>query len=172
MRDERRRRDASPLAGVPQPDDVPAATAAALRILNGAAQSGYALTRRLVGRGFSAETAAEAVAEMRRYGYVDDAALATSIAGRRRRAGYGAARIEADLRSRGISGNEINAALASAGDGNDVEGAHGVAQRAWRLGDDATDDERTHERRRIARLLQRRGFGSDAISSALRDLGR
>ena len=63
-------------------------------------------------------------------GYVDDAAMAVSVAARHRRAGHGRARVAADLRAKGVAAELITEAL----DGqNDTEeaAALAVAQQFW-----------------------------------------
>jgi SOS response regulatory protein OraA/RecX len=73
------------------PESADAAEDAALRILRGAGQSGTSLQRKLERRGFTAEAASEAVRRCIDTGYVNDAAMAASVAARHRRAGHGRA---------------------------------------------------------------------------------
>jgi regulatory protein len=101
-------------------------------------------------------------------GYVDDAAMAVSVAARHRRAGHGRARVAADLRAKGVAAELISEAL----DGqNDTEEASAlaVAQRLWeRSGTSGARDQRA--RLRVASALQRRGFSASLISRVLRGL--
>lgn len=150
------------------PDDDQAALAAALRILGGASQSTDALQRKLHQRGYSASAARSAVERCREYGYVDDSALAQSLVGRHVRAGHGRARVVAELRRRGVSPAAATQALdAVDGDDDELRVAAEVAQKLYereaKRGD--VDDRARH---RIAAALQRRGYASNVILSALR----
>ncbi|MBM4442186.1 MAG: regulatory protein RecX [Candidatus Rokubacteria bacterium] len=69
------------------------------------------LTRRLMRRGAPAEVAEVVVADMVGRGYVDDAAFARHFVETRAGRGYGAARLAADLRSRGVEAALVTAAL-------------------------------------------------------------
>jgi regulatory protein len=154
------------------PHDVAAASAAALQILNGAAQSSRALAQRLERRGFASEAATAAVAAMREYGYVDDSALAVSIAGRRRREGYGRMRIAADLRARGIENDDLTTTLDSLDAGEDVDVALAAVRRRWPAPFSDDPATREAERRRMAGFLQRRGFGSETVGAVIREHSR
>jgi regulatory protein len=157
-------------APLPRPDDLGAAEAAAVRILAGSGQSRAGLTRRLVRRGFDQDTAASAVAAMARRGYVDDVALAGSVAARRVRDGYGRGRIVADLRARGIDAADIDQVLGAPGapgEAGEDERARVVTRRLWPLR--RGEDER-HRRTRVAAALGRRGYGPDVVSRQLRML--
>lgn len=150
------------------PDSADAAEDAALRILRGAGQSAAGLQRKLERRGYSAEAAAHAVRRCADAGYVDDAAMAASVAARHRRAGHGRARVAADLKAKGVAAELITEAL----DGqNDTEEAAAmtVAQQLWaRTGASGAHDQRA--RMRVAGALQRRGFSSSLVARVLRGL--
>jgi regulatory protein len=73
---------------------------------------------------------------------------------------YGGARIEHDLKTRGIS-DEISARVSSAAD--ELERATAIVQRKYRA--PATTREETAKR---ARFLQSRGFSYDVIRSVLK----
>ena len=158
-------RDLAPPA---MPDSADAAEDAALRILRGAGQSAAGLQRKLERRGYSAEAAADAVRRCADAGYVDDAAMAVSVAARHRRAGHGRARVAADLKAKGVAAELITEAL----DGqNDTEEAAAmtVAQQLWaRTGAFGAGDQRA--RMRVAGALQRRGFSSSLVARVLRGL--
>ena len=150
------------------PDDVEAATAAALRILRGAAQTDLSLRRRLAARGFAAGAARAAAAEMGRLGYLDDSAFAEALAGRRLSHGYGRAVVAAELRARGVGEAPIDRALRGVGLEDERIAAQRVAVRL--LGHDRArhgyDDPRTAIR--VAAALGRRGFSVETIRAALR----
>src|ERR1700740_1469065 len=136
-------------------EDVDAAEKAALRILSGAGQSAVGLTRRLRRRGFSDTAARAALERWCVRGYVDDRALAESMARRLQRSGHGRARVAAELRARGIEEESLSAALGAAESGDDARalevGRRLLAREMRRPDSDGT-------RRRIASALQRRGF--------------
>ena len=151
----------------PQPDDAGAAEAAALRILGGAAQSTAGLQRRLSRRGFDDDTSAGAVATMVEHGYVDDVALATSVAKRRTRNGFGKARIVADLRSRGVGSDDIASTLDAVDGDEEAAQALVVARGKWPL---KAGEDRRHRNGRVGAVLQRRGFPFALITKVLREL--
>ena len=158
-------RDVAPPA---MPDSVDAAEDAALRILRGAGQSAAGLQRKLERRGYSAEAAGGAVRRCANAGYIDDAAMAASVAARHRRAGHGRARIAADLKAKGVAPELITEAL----DGqNDTEeaAALAVAQQLWAR-TEVTGARDQRARMRVAGALQRRGFSSSLVARVLRGL--
>ena len=149
-------------------DDADEAEACALRVLRGAGQSSASLQRKLERRGYTADAAAEAVRRCAAAGYVDDAALATSVAARHRRSGHGRARTAADLRSRGVADDVIADALDGQTDTEEAA-ALGVARQLWiRTGDPEGRDPRA--RLRVAAALQRRGFSTGLVVRVMRAL--
>jgi regulatory protein len=151
-----------------EPDSVNAAEDTAVRILRGASQSSASLQRKLQQRGYTAEAAGGAVARCVAAGYVNDAALASAVAARHRRSGHGRARVAADLKSRGVSGDLITDAL-DAQDDTEEAAALAVAMQLWnRAGDPDSRDHRA--RMRIAGALQRRGFSSSLVVRVMRGL--
>ncbi len=150
------------------PDSVAAAEEVALRILNGAAQSARGLQHRLQRRGFSEEAAARATTAMIAHGYVDDAALASSLAGRGQRSGHGHIQIAARLRARGVADEAIAGALADVYPGAERDAALALGRRLF---------ERAHSRhpamdrrQRVFGQLQRRGFDTETAHWVLRQL--
>jgi regulatory protein len=150
------------------PDDADEAEEAALRILGGAAQSAQALRAKLRRRGFSAKASARAVQRCRERGYIDDGALAESLAARLQRTGHGRARVAAELRARGIDADAAAALLDGLAAGDD-ERALEVGRRL--LARELQRDDTDGARRRIAGALQRRGFSAGVIATTLRRLG-
>jgi regulatory protein len=150
------------------PESADAAEDAALRILRGAGQSGMSLQRKLEQRGYAAAAAAEAVQRCIATGYVNDAAMAASVAARHRRAGHGRARVAADLKSKGVAAELITEALD--GQSDTEEGAAlAVARQLWdRAGAVDSRDRRAYMR--VAGALQRRGFSSSVVSRVMRGL--
>ena len=154
---------------LPGSDDESAALALAVRVLNGSGQSASALHRKLRKGGFSDAAARRAVTRCRELGYVDDTELAQSLVARHARAGHGRARVVADLRRRGVSSEAATEALSAVDHEDEVHAAAAVAQTLYdREARRGPVDDRA--RRRIAAALQRRGYASSAIVSALRSV--
>jgi regulatory protein len=150
------------------PESADAAEDAALRILRGAGQSGMSLQRKLEQRGYATEAAAEAVQRCIATGYVNDAAMAASVAARHRRAGHGRARVAADLKSKGVAPELISDALDGQSD-TEESAALAVARQLWeRSGSADPRDRRAYMR--VAGALQRRGFSSSVVSRVMRGL--
>ncbi len=152
-----------------EPDNADDAEASALRVLRGAGQSSASLQRKLERRGYSSDAAVEAVRRCAAAGYINDVALAASVAARHRRSGHGRARAAADLRARGVAGDVIAEALDGQTDTEEAA-ALAVAQQLWnRAGDPETRDRRA--RLRVAGALQRRGFSAALVIRVMRALG-
>ncbi len=150
------------------PDSADAAEETALRILRGAGQSAAALHRKLERRGYTSDAAREAVRRCADTGYVDDAAMAVSVAARHRRAGHGRARVAADLKSKGVADDLITEALIGQ-EGAEEAAALAIAQQLWeRSGRSGPRDQRA--RMRVAGALQRRGFSSSLVVRVMRGL--
>jgi regulatory protein len=150
------------------PESADAAEDAALRILRGAGQSATSLQRKLAQRGYTAEAASEAVHRCVATGYVNDAAMAASVAARHRRAGHGRARVAADLKSKGVASELITEALDGQSDTEEAA-ALAVAQQLWQRSG-AADPRDRRAYMRVAGALQRRGFSSSVVSRVMRGL--
>jgi regulatory protein len=155
-------------ATVDDPDDVEAATAAALRILRGAAQTELSLRRRLESRGFSDATARAAAVEAARFGYVDDAAFARSLAERRLGRGYGRAAVSRELRARGVGEDPIDTVLRGVGLDDEREAATRLARRLLARERDRRGFDDPRSGLRIAAALARRGFDGGTVRHAVR----
>jgi regulatory protein len=152
------------------PDSAAEAERAALRILRGAAQSAAALQRRLRRRGFTEEAAAAATAAMVGYGYVDDGALARSIALRSQRTGHGRIQMVAQLRARGVDDEAIGSTLDGVDPEAERDAALLVGRRLWgRASPGFADQQR---RQRVAGALLRRGFDSETVHWVFRQIER
>ncbi len=150
------------------PDDADAAEATALRVLRGAGQSSASLRRKLERRGYTEAAASEAVRRCAAAGYVDDAALAASVAARHRRSGHGRARVAADLKARGVADDLIVEALDGQTDTEEAA-ALAVATQLWnRVTPSDGRDQRA--RMRVAGQLQRRGFSAAIVVRVMRGL--
>jgi regulatory protein len=155
-------------ATVRKADDADEAEACAVRVLRGAGQSSASLRRKLERRGYTTDAAAEAVRRCAAAGYVNDAALAASVAARHRRSGHGRIRTAADLRSRGVADDVIADALDEQTDTEEAAALR-VARQLWnRAGDADARDPRA--RVRVAAALQRRGFSTGLVVRVMRAL--
>jgi regulatory protein len=163
-----RTRPTTPAGPPDDADDVGEATAAALRILKGAAQTELSLRRRLEARGFSPQAAIAATMEAARFGYVDDAAFAKSLAERRLRRGYGRMVVGRELRARGVGQDPIDDVLRGVGMDDERDAATKVALRlvARERGRHGHDDPRSGLR--VAAALARRGYDADTVRHAVR----
>jgi regulatory protein len=150
------------------PESVSAAEDVALRILRGAAQSARGLQQRLQRRGFSEHAAAQATLAMVSLGYVDDAALATSLAARGQRTGHGRIQVAARLRARGIDDGDIAATLAAVDAEDERAAALALGRRLF--GRAARGLQAMDRRRRVFGQLQRRGFDTETVHWVLRQL--
>jgi regulatory protein len=150
------------------PDSADAAVDAALRILRGAGQAAASLQRKLERRGYTADASNEAVRRCVATGYVNDAAMAASVAARHRRAGHGRARVAADLKAKGVAPELITEALDGQTDTEEAA-AMAVALQLWER-TEARGSRDQRSRMRIAGALQRRGFSSSLIARVLRGL--
>ncbi len=145
--------------------DASAARTAAADLLSRRSWTIAELTRRLRRRGAPADVAATVVADIVARGYVDDGAFARQWVETRAARGYGASRLRAELRSRGVAAPLIESALASVS-GGDVERARTLARR--RLSALA----RTAPERVATRLrdyLMRRGYPASVAARVVRE---
>ncbi|HOI36104.1 MAG TPA: regulatory protein RecX [Bacillota bacterium] len=157
-----------------RPRTLAEAYQAAYRLLAIQARTESGLREALLRRGYSPEHVAEVIAEMVRLGYIDDVAAASRwaehAAGQRR---YGVRGIAARLTGRGI--DPLLAAEAAqeayeAEEADEYQVACDLAAARISPGELSDDELRERALRRVARFLERRGFGSDTISRVVRDL--
>jgi len=96
------------------------------------------------------------LADLRALGYLDDTALACTLAERRLASGWGTLRVQADLERLEIVGDAARAGVSVAG-----AGERAAAERLLALRVPGGD------LRRCAALLARRGFGEDVAEALL-----
>lgn len=125
------------------------------------AQSRAELERKLLRRGHEPEQVEAALVRVAELGYLDDAAYAQGLVARRS-AGRGAAAIGAELRAKGLSRDETQAALAALDPETEREAAERLAVRLVAPGDDR------HAIERAAAKLLRRGFSAEVAWTAAR----
>jgi regulatory protein len=124
--------------------------------------------RHLVGRGVGEGTIAQAVAELERQGYLDDARYARRFAEDRRTLdSWGAERIEQRLLAAGIAPELVEAAVAERPAEDELDAA--VTLLRQRFPQPPSDD---RERNRALGLLVRRGYDLELAHDAIRALAR
>lgn len=124
------------------------------------------LTRRLRRRGAPPDVAADIVTDLAARGHLDDAAFARYWVETRSARGYGAARLRADLRTRGVASPLIDAALGTLTSAHTLDRARAVAER--RL----PSLRRAEPARAAARLrdhLLRRGYPATIVARVVRE---
>jgi regulatory protein len=146
--------------------DEAAARVAAGDLLSRRAWTCAELATRLRRRGAPPDVAAAVVADLAARGYVDDAAFARHWVATRTARGYGAARLRAELRARGVARALVDAALAGLGVDETLERASALARRRLPV------LRRTAGPRAASRLrdyLLRRGFAGSVVARVVRD---
>ena len=146
--------------------DAKAARLAAVDLLSRRAWTQVELTRRLTRRGAPPDVAAAVVADLVGRGYVDDAAFARHFVETRAARGYGAARLAADLRARGVPAALVTAALDELDHDAQLDRARALAAR--RL----VTLRRVAPERAAGRLrdhLLRRGFSPSVVVRVVRE---
>lgn len=122
----------------------------------------------LAGKDVAQDTAEQAVAELERQGYVDDARYAQRFAEDRRALdSWGSERIERRLLELGVDREHVGAAVGERDRAAELEAAIDVLRR--RLPAAPSTD---RERERALGLLARRGYELDLAHDAIRALAR
>jgi regulatory protein len=99
-------------------------------------------------------------------GYVDDAAFARHWVTTRAARGYGASRLRAELRARGVASALIDAALGSLDRGGQLDEARRLAQRRLPALRRAAPDKAAA---RLRDHLLRRGFPGGVVAQVVRE---
>ena len=134
----------------------------AIELLSRREHSRRELARKLAERGVAPAEADEAVAELARQGWQDDARYAAALARSRAQGGYGPVWIRAELRTHGLSETLIETAL----DACEMDWGRSARQLLCRR----FGSQRASTRQELARrgaFLQRRGFELDDVRKAL-----
>jgi len=132
-----------------------------VRLLASRAHSARELRLKLARRGHPAEEVAETLDRLREAGYLDDAAYARALIGRRS-SSRGTRAMAAELAAKGVDRQVAQAALGEIEGADQVAAAVDLARRLQRAG--PTDLQR------IGTRLLRRGFSMDVARAALREL--
>jgi regulatory protein len=149
------------------PTDAGAAFERALRILQAAAQTSAALTRRLARAGFDEGAVASAVDRARELGYVNDRAIAEAAVRRRLASGRGIGVIRRELGAKGVERELVDSVLAEIDTGAVISGA--VAE-ARRLAARHADQPEARRREKVISGLVRRGHSGSAARRAWESL--
>ncbi|WP_051914670.1 regulatory protein RecX [Thermorudis peleae] len=157
--------DAASFASLLLRDEQKQALDAALRLIAARPRSAHEIRQRLQRKGFSTEAIDQAVAKLQEWRYVDDATFATLWVQSRQQA-RGRRRLLQELREKGVAPELAEAVLPTADD--ELAAARQfVAKQAPRL----TQVPKRVARRRLAGMLERRGFSWQTIRTVLREVG-
>ncbi|SFO44195.1 regulatory protein [Geodermatophilus obscurus] len=164
---------AAPFPGPDGADDEPAdpeavARAICLRALTGTAKTRQQLADLLARRGVPEEAATAVLDRFGEVGLIDDAAFARAWV-TSRQAGRGLARraLRAELRAKGVDGEEAEQALAGVDDDDERAAARRLVER--RLPSLRRVD-RTTATRRLIGMLARKGYGGGLAAGVVRDV--
>lgn len=147
--------------------DCDAALELALRALNRRERSGAELRMWLAERGVAEDEVGAVVAHLEGIGQIDDARFARRYADDKRElAGWGSERIREALLARGVVSEEVDAALATDGPGEERERALALLVRRA----EPLDSERS--RARALGYLTRKGYSYEVAHEALREYER
>ena len=127
------------------------------------------LARRLIRRGAPGEVADAVVAELTARGYLDDAAYARQWVESRSARGYGAARLRAELRSRGVNAALVDAAIGGLTPDTVLDRAFALARRRWPV---IARGRPERVAARLSEYLLRRGYAPGVVVRVVRELTR
>ena len=148
--------------------EVRRARNAAYLLLSFRARSGAEIEKRLVQKGFPIALVKEITDELAAAGLLDDPAFAEAwIRNRRETRPKGKALLRWELRRKGVPSETVESALDSIEPEDELESARALASRQWERMKDPDPAARI---RRIAALLQRRGYSWDTIREATASL--
>ncbi|OZC01760.1 regulatory protein RecX [Rubricoccus marinus] len=149
-----------------QKEEVIAARRASLDYLSLGGKTSTELKRSLARRGFSDFAAEDAIAQMERYGYLDDAAYAMAFAkGRAASRGHGPQRLRADLLKKGVPRAAIDRALEELDADDLAESANALGLKRWRALSSESDTRK--RKKKTTDFLLRRGFSFDQARTAV-----
>lgn len=144
----------------------------ALRVLSRRRISSGGLKHRLTRKGFSETDAESCTEKLREWGYLDDLGYARDVlTGLESECPVGRRRAKSELLRRSIDPVLAQEVVDEAYDGVSEEALALTAARKYLNGKDGRLL-KEKERERLARWLQRRGFGYDGIRTALSALGQ
>jgi regulatory protein len=124
------------------------------------------LTARLRRRGAPIDVATTVVDDLVERGYVDDAAFARHWVTTRAARGYGATRLRAELRARGVAATLVDAALAALDRNSQLDEARRLVRRRLPSLTRAAPEKAAS---RLRDYLLRRGFAGGVVSEIVRE---
>jgi regulatory protein len=124
------------------------------------------LTARLRRRGAPLDIATAVADDLVGRGHLDDASFARHWVATRAPRGYGAARLRAELRARGVAAPLIDQALATLDRGDQIEEARRLARRRLPLLNRTAPDKAAG---RLRDYLLRRGFPAGVVVQVVRE---
>ena len=149
-----------------QKEEVIRARQAALDYVSRGSKTTTEVRRSLARRGFSEHAADDAIAQMERYGYLDDAAYASAYArGRAASQGHGPQRLRADLIKKGVPRDAIERALEELDADALSDAAERLALQRWRALHREADVRK--RKKKTTDFLLRRGFSYDHVREAV-----
>ena len=160
------RNSASSITPPKPPLDSRRARLVAADLLSRRAWTCAELARRLQRRGAPPGVAADVVADLLSRGHLDDAAFANQWVTTRSARGYGAARLRAELRARGVDAAIIGTVLGELDAADALERARAVAAR--RLPGLRNADP-VRAARRLRDHLLRRGYAAGIVARVVRE---
>jgi len=139
----------------------------ALRLLTIRDHSKHELAQKLKQRAFADDVIEKVILECERLDYLNDERTAEVFTGQLLRKGYGAKRIRAEMKRKGLAGRRIagvlNAMLSEAGE---LENAERVLIRNIKRFD--REEDRQKRKAKIFRFLSARGFAAQIIAEVLK----
>lgn len=145
-----------------------AAYRAALRYIGPTMRSATEIAGKLRTKGYEHPQIAWVIDKLQRESYINDEQYAAALAGQRLRSQRkGPLWIRRELRQKGIDQAQIESALAGIGEDEEREQARVLAAKRW------TSDrssEPAAKRRKIAAMLQRRGFRAETVRQVMNEL--
>lgn len=155
------------LAALEERDHAWKARQAAMNLLAVRARSTAELRRRLVEKGYSAETTESTLAWLDERGMLDDAAFAASfVRDRVRLRPHGKRRLQQELRRKGVDAAVSAGAIEEVLEAEEASEAELAVRAAAKWKPRAGEDAQA-ARRRLYGYLARRGFAGDAILAAM-----
>lgn len=150
--------------------DLEAARAVAFRFIGYTPRSRAEVERRLARADFAPDIIEKILAECEAVGWIDDEAFAQRwVEDRADRKKFGAARLAAELRRKGIDKETVTEALSATSEEEELERARAAARSRWRADTVAglAAEELETEKRKLVNFLQRRGFSWRIITQVL-----
>jgi regulatory protein len=138
----------------------------ALRILTRKDHSKHELSQKLKMRGYAGEIIDNVISECERFDYIDDERTTQVFIRQLQRKGYGRKRIQFELNSKGLRGEDLQAVLSkSISDADEYQSAEKIFRKQARRFDREKDSIKRKDK--IYRFLYGRGFSKAVISELI-----